>query len=120
MPYALLLSLVTAALDLLPVIGVGTVLLPLAAVELALGRAGIAIGLVVLFAVAAVVREIAEPKILGKNLGIHPVVTLLLLYLGYSLFGLVGVFLVPIVTVVIEPLINKENTAKVDKRQVGE
>lgn len=119
MPYALLLSLVTAALDLLPVIGVGTVLLPLAAVNLALGRGEMAIGLVVLFIVAAVVREIAEPKILGKSLGIHPIVTLLLLYVGYAIFGIVGVFLVPIVTVVIEPLINKENTAEVDEGSFG-
>ncbi len=113
-PYALLLALVIAVLDLLPVIGVGTVLVPWSVYELVLGDTGVGVGLLVLFAAHTFIRQLAEPKIVGKTLGVHPIITLLLLYVGYSLFGFVGLLLVPIVTVLIEITVREKNTAEVD------
>lgn len=113
-PYALLLALVIAVLDLLPVIGVGTVLVPWSVYELVLGDTGVGVGLLVLFAVHTFIRQLAEPKIVGRTLGVHPIITLLLLYVGYSLFGFVGLLLVPIVTVLIEITVREKNTAEVD------
>ena len=86
-------------MDILPIIGVGTVIIPWAVIELAFGNANFAIGLLLLFVFNAVIRQLAEPKIIGKNLDLHPIATLILLYVGYSLFGLVGLVILPVIAV---------------------
>ncbi len=100
-PYALLLAFIIAALDCLPVIGVGTILLPWSLYELVFGETYVGVGLIVLFVLYEIVRQFAEPRIVGKNLGIHPIITLVLIYVGYSLFGIVGLLLVPVATVLV-------------------
>ena len=98
---AVLLAVIIAILDLLPIIGVGTVLVPWSIVELLLGNTGMGIGLIVLLVIHELVRQFAEPKIIGKNLGVHPLVSLLLLYVGYSVLGFVGILFVPLIAVVL-------------------
>ncbi len=110
---AFILAAVIALLDVLPVIGVGVVLLPWALYSFISGSVGLGIGLLLLYVVHTVIRQLAEPKILGKSLGVHPIITLILLYVGYSLFGIFGIILVPIFTVLIEVILNKNNTAEV-------
>ena len=119
-PYAFVLALIISFFDLLPVIGVGTFLVPFGIFELAIGNTYEGVGIFILFAIQTLIRQLAEPKILGKNLGVHPVVTLIILYVGYSIFGIVGVLLVPVFTVFIEIIFGKKNTADVDKREVSE
>lgn len=94
---ALLLGFIIAVLDILPVIGVGTVLIPWSIIALCTGNNIMGIGLIILFLVNTVVRELAEPKILGKNLGIHPILSLILIYVGFALFGFTGLILTPII-----------------------
>ena len=97
------------------------VLLPWSIFEIAMGRHGVGIGLAVLFVVNTVARQILEPKIVGKSLDMHPVLTLLVLYVGYSLFGLGGVLLTPAVALLLAALLGKEDhSAKVDKASLGE
>ena len=98
---AFTISIVVAFLDLLPVIGVGTVLVPWSIFGFVTGNHFIGIGMLVLFLVNTVVREILEPRILGKNLGIHPILSLLLIYAGYALFGFFGLLLAPVAAGVI-------------------
>lgn len=93
--YAVLIALFVAVLDILPVFGVGTVLIPWSAVAFIMKDIKLGIGLLALFLFITVLREIVEPKILGKNLGLHPLLTLILLYLGYSFFGFFGMILLP-------------------------
>ena len=112
-PYPILLAIVIAVLDLLPVIGVGTVLLPWAVWCFISGNSALGIGLSVLFVVHTILREILEPKILGKNLGVHPILTLIILYVGYSVFGFMGLFLVPVLTVLVNIALDKENTTEI-------
>ena len=111
--YALLLSLIIAILDVLPVIGVGTVLLLWSIFCFISGSAGLGVGLIVLLCLHEVIRQIAEPKILGKSLGIHPLVTLIIIYVGFTLFGVAGLLLVPVVSVLLDVILEKNNTAKV-------
>ena len=106
----LILALVIAVLDVLPAIGVGVVLLPWSLYCFIVRDVGLGVGLLVLYLVHTVIRQLAEPKILGKSLGVHPTVTLLLLYAGYSLFGVLGILLVPVFTVLIEALIKKDDS----------
>ncbi len=111
--YAVLFAFVVSLLDALPLIGVGTVLVPFSIYELIFGRFGLGIGLVILFISHALIRQLIEPKIVGKSLGIHPIVSLVLLYAGYFLFGFFGLLLIPLFAVVINILINKDDTAEV-------
>lgn len=113
-PYALLLAFIIAALDCLPVIGVGTVLIPWSLYELILGESYVGIGLIILFILYEIVRQFAEPRIVGKNLGIHPIITLVLIYLGYSLFGIVGLLLVPIATVLVNIMTDEGKAVATD------
>ncbi len=117
---ATLIAVIVALLDVLPVIGVGTVLVPWSVFCLITGQSSLGIGLIVLFLVNTVVRQVAEPKIIGKNLDMHPILTLVMLYVGYTLFGLMGLLLVPVAAVAVGALINKDHPPEVGKGPVGE
>ena len=110
---ALFLALVVAVLDLLPVIGVGTLLVPWGVLEIATGSTSLGVGLIILFIVNATLRQLLEPKIIGKSLNVHPVVTLLLIYVGYSLFGFVGLILLPVVAVVLGGALKRDESSKI-------
>ena len=114
-PYPLIMAIVIAILDLLPVIGVGAVLIPWGIWSFFVGKTPFGIGLLVLFVAHTVFRQVIEPKIVGKNLGVHPLLTLIFIYVGYSLFGIVGLLLVPILTVLINVTISKKDTTEVTK-----
>jgi len=98
--YPLAIALVIVIVDILPVLGVGSALVPWAAFQIAVGDMYTGIGLILLFLVITVVRRIVEPKILGDAVGISALSALISLYVGYELVGIVGVFLGPIVVIV--------------------
>lgn len=95
--YAFLLAVLIALADLLPVIGVGTILIPWGIVMLLQKQFYLGFGLLILYLVISLIRQVAEPKVLGKSLGLHPLLTLFATYVGFSLFGLFGMILAPIV-----------------------
>lgn len=102
--YIIAIALCTAVLDILPVLGTGTVLIPWALYNLLTGNTALAIGLVVLYAIITVVRQIIEPKLVAMNVGIHPILTLFGMYVGLQLFGVIGMFVLPISFVLIKVL----------------
>lgn len=93
---ALPLALVTAALDALPVLGVGVVLLPWAVGALLLGKTGRAAALLVLWLCLTFLREWLSARLLGRAAGVNCTLSLFLSYLGLSLFGIVGALLAPL------------------------
>ena len=107
-PYPLVMAIVIAVLDLLPVIGVGIVLVPWGVWSFVIGKTPFGIGLLVLFAFHTVLRQVIEPKIVGKSLGVHPLLTLVFIYVGYSVFGIVGLLLVPIFTVLVDIILENK------------
>ena len=109
----LLTALVVSALDVLPILGVGTVLLPWSIFSFAIGDHTLGVGLIVLYVVNVVIRQLAEPRIVGKSLDLHPVVTLILLYSGYALFGFLGLLLVPVISVILGAVLQKNNSPEV-------
>ena len=113
--FAVLAAVIIAFLDLLPVIGVGTFLIPWGVFEIIRGNTFLGVGILVLFAVQTVVREVCEPKILGKTLGVHPILTLVILYAGFQIFGFFGILLMPVFTVACDVLIGKKKTANVSE-----
>lgn len=109
-----IIALLIAFLDILPVIGVGTVLVPWSVISLALGNKFLGIGLILLFVVNAVLRQLIEPKIVGKSLNIHPLISLGAIYLGYAIFGFMGLFILPLVAVAVSAVLKDNSTAKID------
>lgn len=91
--YALLLGMLIAMLDFLPVFGTGTVLIPWAVVKLFSTDYPLAIGLALLYVLSQVIRQVIQPKIVGDTMGLPPLMTLLFLYLGFKLSGIGGMIL---------------------------
>lgn len=92
---AFTIALIIALLDILPVLGTGTVLLPWMIIAIASGNLRVGIGLLVLYLVITVVRNIVEPRLVGSQMGLSPVVMLPCMILGLHFFGILGLFLVP-------------------------
>ena len=111
--HAPVLALFIAVLDILPVIGVGTVLIPWGIYSIVVGNRLLGIGLLVLFVANTVIRQTSEPRIVGKSLNLHPLVTLMMIYIGYGLFGVLGVFILPLIAVTLLTLLKGDDTAKV-------
>lgn len=103
--YAFLLAFLIALADLLPVIGVGTILIPWGIIMLIQKEFYLGFGLLILYLVISLIRQVTEPKILGKSLGLHPLLTLFATYVGFSLFGLLGMILAPIAALLFKRLI---------------
>lgn len=96
-----LLGCVLGLLDLLPVVGPGVLLLPWAGVCLVEGDWGRAAGLAILFVVLAIGRELAEARLIGRNMGLHPLAALAAVYLGLRLMGPAGLLFGPLILVVL-------------------
>lgn len=95
--FAFLIAFGIAFLDLLPVFGTGTVMLPWAVIAFLSGEYRMAIGLLIIWGVGQLVRQLIQPKIMGDSIGIAPIPTLFLLYIGYKLAGVAGmIFALPI------------------------
>ena len=93
--YGFLWAALIALVDAVPVLGTGTVLVPWAIVSLLQGQTVRGFGLLVVYVAAMVTRTVLEPKLVGKQLGLDPLVTLLFLYVGYRLWGIFGMIFAP-------------------------
>lgn len=100
--FQFLLALLIALLDFLPFFGTGTALIPWMVYKVLVGNYKMAIGLVVLYAVTQLVRQVIQPKLVGDSIGMKPLVTLVLLFVGYKIGGIIAmIFAVPIGMIVI-------------------
>lgn len=102
--YAIPLALLISFVDVLPVLGVGTVLIPWALGSLLAGNSRLCFMLLGLYAVMYVVRNILESRLVGHRSGLHPALTLLTLYVGGRWFGLLGLLLLPFFAIVLMQL----------------
>ncbi len=103
-PYALVLALIICVVDILPVLGTGTVIIPWAIYEFIMGNSNLALGLAVMYVLITVIRNFIEPKIVGHSVGLHPIVTLTSMYVGLQLFGFFGMLMMPIIIIMIKVL----------------
>lgn len=110
--YAFLLGLGIAVLDALPVLGTGSVLIPWSIVCFLQGRTGRGVGLLLLYGGAALTRTALEPRLLGHQAGLDPLVTLLSLYAGYRLCGVGGLILFPMGTLMAKQLWDRREVDK--------
>ena len=99
---AVLIAVITSLVDALPVLGVGTVLIPWAVFELLMGNGRLALYLIIIYCAVVIIRSILEPKIVGVHIGLPPVVTLIAAYVGYASVGVAGMILFPIIIILVK------------------
>ncbi|NMB19412.1 MAG: sporulation integral membrane protein YtvI [Firmicutes bacterium] len=94
-PGALAIAALTAMVDILPVLGTGGIIIPWGVFHLVKGNLRLGLGLLVLYVVVTVIRQVLEPKVVGQQIGLHPIVVLMCMYVGLRLFGVIGLFVLP-------------------------
>lgn len=104
-PHALLWAGAVCLVDILPILGTGTVLIPWSLVCFLQGDSLRAVGLLAVYTVVSLLRSVLEPRFVGKQLGLDPLVTLLSLYAGYRIWGLPGMLLAPILAVAVTQMV---------------
>ena len=117
-PYGFLWALLVAAVDAVPVLGSGTVLVPWAVICFLQGNGLRGGGLLGVYAVAAIGRTVLEPRILGKSLGLDPLLSLAAVYVGFQLWGIVGIILAPVAAALLKSVLShdpKENSQIIHK-----
>ena len=102
--YAITIALITGIVDLLPYLGTGAVFVPWIIYEAVTGNIAQAVGLSILYTVVVVQRQVMEPKILSSNIGLNPLATLVALFVGFKLIGLLGLIIGPVTLVLITTL----------------
>lgn len=100
--YAFFLALFISAVDILPLLGAGTVILPWAGLLFIMGDSKKAVGLIILLGIMYVVRQFTEPRLVGKFMGIHPLLTLSAAFIGFCFLGFGGMIISPVVLYVVK------------------
>ena len=100
--YPLLMALFIGFVDALPILGSGTVMVPWAIISGLNGDLSLGIAILALFIIMSIVRQFLEPKLVSKNIGVHPIFTLIAMYTGFKITGVIGLLLGPIVLIIIK------------------
>lgn len=97
-----------SVVDILPVLGVGTVLIPWIAWQFLIGNIKFGIALTIVYIIILIIRQLIEPKLVSKQLGVHPLTTLFAMYAGFKYFGFSGLIFGPIILMVLKCIFNKQ------------
>ncbi|MBQ4571902.1 MAG: sporulation integral membrane protein YtvI [Clostridia bacterium] len=114
--YIFVISALTAIIDIVPVLGTGTVLIPWAIYNFISGNYSLAIGLLVIYACITVIRQVIEPKLVATQLGLPAFLTIVSMFIGSQIFGVIGIFILPI-TIVMLKLLNDEGIINITYKQ---
>lgn len=104
---AALIAVIIALFDILPIVGSGMIFLPWTIILFLQGQTGRGLAVGILYVIVVVARQVIEPKIVGKKVGLHPLLALLCMWVGAKLLGVIGLFGLPITLLIIKEL--KEN-----------
>lgn len=105
-----LIALGIAIVDILPVLGTGSIVVPWAIISMVSGNMGFGIALIVMWILISIIRQYIEPRIVGHQIGLNPLVTLFCMYVGLKLLGAIGMFLFPITIIILKAL---QDTGKI-------
>ena len=100
--FPLLIAIAIAFVDALPILGSGTAMVPWAIVCGLNGDIKLGIAILVLWIIMSIVRQFLEPKLVSKNIGVHPIFTLVAMYTGFKFIGVIGMLIGPIALIVIK------------------
>lgn len=105
---AVMIALIIALADILPILGTGTFLIPWAVVVLIQGNIPLGVGLLVIYAVVTILRNVIEPHIIGAQIKLSPLIVLVCIFVGYRVFGIWGLLLSPFAASIIKELIMRD------------
>lgn len=117
--WIIFISIGTAIVDIMPVLGTGTILLPWSLYSFISGDIPMGIGVLVLYVFITVMRQFIEPKLVAGQLGLPPFVTIMGMYIGIKLFGIIGMFVVPL-SIILVKLLNDEGIIHIWKTSKDE
>lgn len=100
--YPLLMALIIGFVDLLPIFGSGTFMVPWAVLTACMGDFTLAIAILILWVIMSVVRQLIEPRIVSGSIGIHPIFTLIAMYTGFKFIGVLGMIIGPIMLIILK------------------
>lgn len=98
--YPLLMALFIGFVDALPILGSGAVMVPWAIICALNGDINLGIAIIVLLIIMSIARQILEPKLISKNIGVHPIFTLIAMYTGFKIIGIMGLLIGPIILII--------------------
>ena len=98
--YPLLMAIFIGFVDALPILGSGTVMIPWAIICAINGDFNLAIAIVILLIIMSIARQVLEPKLVSKNIGVHPIFTLIAMYTGFKVIGILGLLIGPIILII--------------------
>lgn len=102
--YALVIALIVGISEAIPIVGTGAVMVPWILWNIFIGNMPLALGLAIIYILGVLIRQIMEPKVIGSQIGLHPLVTLLSMYVGLKFFGVLGMFIGPISLIIVKNL----------------
>lgn len=105
--YPLLVALGIGFVDALPLVGSGVVMVPWAVISAFNGNISLAVSILILLLIIIIVRQFLEPKIVSSQIGIHPIFTLIAMYTGYKIIGVIGMLIGPIILIVLKSIFGK-------------
>ena len=105
--YPLLIALAIGFVDALPILGSGSVMVPWAVIEALNGDLKLGVAIIVLWIIMSLVRQVLEPKIVSGRIGIHPIFTLIAMYTGFKVIGVMGMILGPIALIIIKSILTE-------------
>lgn len=100
--YPLLIAIFIAFIDLLPIFGSGTIMLPWSIYLGCIGNLRYAISILVLWIIMSIIRQLIEPRIVSNQIGIHPIFTLVAMYTGFKFLGVIGLFIGTLILIIIK------------------
>ena len=101
-PYIIFISIAIAFIDIIPVLGTGTVLIPWSVISFITGNIGMGIGVLALYVIILVIRQIIEPKLVAGQVGLPPIATIIAMYVGSKTLGVLGFFILPFIVILIK------------------
>ena len=105
--YPLLIALAIGFVDALPILGSGSVMVPWAVIEALNGDLKLGVAIIVLWIIMSLVRQVLEPKIVSGRIGIHPIFTLIAMYTGFKVIGVMGMIVGPIALIIIKSILTE-------------
>ena len=106
--YPLIFSIVISLIDALPILGAGAILIPWSIFSFITGDIKLGFAIFILYVIVLAVRQLLEPKLTSQKIGVHPLVTLVSMYSGFKLLGIVGFLIGPIVMIILKNVFSKE------------
>lgn len=100
--YPILVAILIGFVDALPILGAGSIMIPWSIILFLNDKISLAISIIGLYCFTIVVKQLLEPKLVSKNIGIHPIFTLISMYTGFKIIGVIGLFIGPIILIILK------------------